>query len=154
MTSLFNKFRVNVEDANDGVWIDFKENPNSDGSVPGFKLRMIGAQNKKYSEMLRSEYIKNSLTEDDAKNKKQSELDGFIEQRKKAVLDTFCSTVLIDWRNFQPLDDGENIEYDIEKAKLLMCSEGEYAALYDELLLQAVDRSNFNTKIKEDAGKN
>lgn len=144
--SLKNKYKSDSSLAREGVWIDLV--PNSDGTVPGFKLARVSKQNKRYGQVL-SKYSEQYAQEDGSLNAQ----DIGNENAEKMLLDTFLEAVLLDWRNFQPEDDGVALPYSIEAARAILGDEDWYD-LYAELNTQAHKVANFRQKAQEAQAKN
>lgn len=132
--SLKSRFKSDSKSANDGVWFEFEAN--ADGTLPAFKLARQSIQNKKYRKALR-----------DSQNKGRSpEMDVLL-------MDLFLNTVLVDWRNLQPEDDGVVLEYSEENAKEFFKNE-DWTDLYTELSGLSVDKDRFTGEALSEAIKN
>lgn len=148
--SLKDKYKTDATAARDGVWFDFTALPNNDGSVPGFKLARMTKQNKKYSAALRK--VTNGVDIDpDTGLPDMSTMDS--DKSDKLVLDVFLDTVLLDWRNFQPEDNGAVLAYSREAALALFSSE-DWADLYNDLAGKAQKASGFRERSLEAQAKN
>lgn len=109
--SLAKKFKTDNTAANEGVWFDYADTPNDDGSVPGFKLARKTSQNKAYSRAMR-EFTKEHTSEEGV-----FDISGLPEdEAERLELNVFADALLIEWRNFQPEDDGKNLPYSKDAA--------------------------------------
>lgn len=102
--SLRDKYKTDSDAVRAGVWFEFDANP--DGTVPAFKLAFIGKSNKRYTAAVRkwTSRFEDENGVPDFANLAEEEAD-------QALLAIFADTVLLDWRNFQPEEDGINLEY-------------------------------------------
>ena len=84
----------------EGVWVDFPQDPNKDGSIPGFKLTYAGKANKKYTIAMRD------WTKTLTNSRGVVDFDSLSEEEaEKYLLNIFADTILLEWRNFQPDED-------------------------------------------------
>lgn len=110
--SLKKKFKTDAALANDGVWFDYPAQPNEDGTVPGFKLARKGSQNKAYTKAMRE------FTQAHTDEEGNYDTDNLTEEDAEAVeLNVFVDGLLMEWRNFQPEDDGNVLEYSKDAAR-------------------------------------
>lgn len=144
--SLKDKYKTDGDAVREGVWFDF--DTNSDGTVPGFKLAFAGKQNKKYTAAMRKWTAKyeddNGIP--DFSTLQEADADKFI-------LEVFADTVLIDWRNFQPEDDGVNVPYSRDAVVKIFGSD-DWAAFYAILNAKAKKVANFRQKALVAQAKN
>lgn len=143
--SLKSAFKTNSAAANEGVWVDLTSHPNKDGSIPGFLLARVSKQNKKYQAALRE------VTRDAGTTVEGLPDITNIEDGKLA--EVFAKTVVLNWRNFQPEDDGVNLEYSTENAVSVFAN-SDWADLYDYLVSKAQAAATFREKATEAAAKN
>lgn len=112
--SLKKKFKTDAKQANDGVWFDYPNQPNEDGTVPGFKLRRKGSQNKEYAKAMR-EFTQNNTNEDgviDISDMPEAEAE-------QVEVNVFVDGLLVEWRNFQPEDDGKALDFSADNARMI-----------------------------------
>ena len=125
--SLKKKFKTDATAANDGVWFDYPGQPNEDGTVPGFKLARKGSQNKAYTKAMR-EFTKAHTNEEGV-----FDTDDMGEEEGEAVeLSVFVEGLLIEWRNFQPNDDGKVLEFNEANARTIF-GDGDWFDLRSDL---------------------
>lgn len=146
--SLKKKFKTDTNAANEGVWFDFEDAPNEDGTVPGFKLARKTGQNKAYSKAMR-EFTKEHTTEEGV-----ADFTSLSEAEAEAVeLDVFTSALLLDWRNFQPEDDGKAVEFTRETAKAIF-GDPDWTDLYKDLARKCGQASAYKAKQLKAEAKN
>jgi len=146
--SLKKKFKTDTNAANEGVWFDFEDAPNEDGTVPGFKLARKTGQNKAYSKAMR-EFTKEHTTEEGV-----ADFSSLSETEAEAVeLDVFVNALLIDWRNFQPEDDGKAIDFTAEAAKAVF-GDPDWSDLYKDLARKCGQASAYKAKQLKAEAKN
>ena len=146
--SLKKKFKTDSNAANEGVWFDFTECPNEDGTVPGFKLARKTGQNKAYSRAMR-EFTKEHTTEEGV-----ADFSDLSEEEAEAVeLDVFCSALLLEWRNFQPNDDGKAMDYSRENAKAIF-GDPDWTDLYKDLARKCGQASAYKSAQLKAEAKN
>ncbi len=143
--SLKSRFKTDPTVANDGVWVDFAAHPNKDGSIPGFLLARASKQNKKYTAAVRE------LTRDAVIGPDGMPDTSAIDDN--ALADIFARTVVMGWRNFQPNDDGVNLEFSVDTAKAIFLDPA-WTDLYDDLVEKAKSAANYREKNLEGAAKN
>lgn len=146
--SLKSKFKTDSTAAREGVWFDYSSAPNADGSVPGFKLARTSKHNKRYTAAIRKFSEKyqgeNGAVDFSSLNEEESD---------KILLRVFIDTVLLDWRNFQPDDDGKNLDFSKDNALAILGSD-DWSDLYIDLNDKARAASNFRQKAIEAQAKN
>lgn len=146
--TLASRFKADTTLANEGVWFNFPESPNLDKSVPGFLLGRNSGQNRRFSRAV-AEVTARYLAEYDVA--KVEDMDD--EVYDEFDVDLFLEGVLLDWRNFQPADDGVNVEFSKEAAKETL-GNPDWADLYNLLRTKSLMTSNYRGgATKENAGK-
>lgn len=146
--TLASRFKADTNLANEGVWFNFPESPNLDKTVPGFLLGRNSSQNKRFSRAV-AEVTARYLSEHGVARVEDLPDDLY----DQFDVDLFLEGVLLDWRNFQPADDGVNVEYSAEAAKEYI-GNPDWADLYNLLRAKAIRTSNYQSgAAKEDAGK-
>jgi len=146
--SLKTKFKTDADAARDGVWVEYTSLPNADGSVPAFKLARMGKQNRKYTLAIR-DVAKNYQDENGRPDLSTAD----EAKAEAALLDVFVTTVLLDWRNFQPNDDGVALAFSQEAAREIFGSES-WVDLYGDLTTKADRAANFRQQILVAQAKN
>lgn len=117
--SLFDTFATNAKAEAEGRWFNFPAN--TDKTVPGFLLARMSRTNPKYQAAV--ERVGRTF-------KTEMKLDILSEPMAfEPMLEVFCDTVLLGWRNVQQ-KDGTVIDYTRENAIRLMTT---LPALYDVL---------------------
>ncbi len=144
--SLKDKYKTDGAFVRDGVWFDL--DVNTDGTVPGFKLAFAGKQNNKYMLAMRKWSAK---FEDDAGVPDFSSLGE--KEADELLLNVFADTILLDWRNFQPEDDGVLADFTRENVISIFGNE-DWTALYNLLNTKAKRVANFRQKSLEAQAKN
>lgn len=144
--SLKDKFKTDPNAAREGVWFEYPAN--ADGTVPAFKLARMSKHNKRYSAAMRKVSAKyendSGIADFSALNEVEAE---------EMLLDVFLDTVLLDWRNVQPEDDGKPIAYSRDAAKTLLGSD-EWIDLYSDLNDKARRAASFREKALTAQAKN
>lgn len=137
--SLKSKFKTDTQAANEGVWFEYPEAANDDGTVPAFRVaRKSSSQNKAYALAMR-EYTKELTSADGVAT--LADVDS--EDEKAADLGVFVDSLLTDWRNFQPEDDGKVLDYDKAAARGVF-GNPDWSDLYADL----VRKSGMSTAFK------
>lgn len=145
--SLRSQYKIDLDKVKHGVWVEFSDAPNSDGTVPGFKLRRMSAkQNKEYQLGLRTI------------GKRFTDANGVIDVTKEteveqAMIDLFAKTILIDWRNFELTEDGKKTPYTAEDA-LAFCNDPAWSELVDKLRGEADTATIYREEQQEIHAKN
>jgi len=158
---LRSKFKTDTQACNDGSWIEFDDFPNNDAvykedgktlktaaTIPAFKMARKSSHNTKYAKIMR-DVTEEVNTPDGVK--KLDELTN--EESQQVELDIFVSTLLIEWRNFQPDEDGVNLPYNIENARLIF-GNPDWRDLRTTLSIMAGQAANYTHKKKETELKN
>ena len=142
--TLNKQFKTNSVAANDGVWFDFPDAPNEDGSVPGFCMSRKATQNKAYSQAMR-DFIQNT-TDAEGLTKELTH-----DENASLDLDIFLAALLQDWRNFQPEDDGKSIDYSYDNAKAIF-GDPDWSDLYKDLVIKCSQSAAYRTaRVKAEA---
>lgn len=144
--ALKDRYKTESDCVRDGVWFDFEQN--TDGTTPRFKLAFAGKQNKKYAAAMRK-WTSKFEDENGVPDFRALQED----QADKFILDVFADTILIDWENFQPEDDGDNIEFSRDNIIEIFGSD-DWAAFYAVLNNKAKAVSNFGQRSLEAQAKN
>lgn len=144
--ALRDKFRTDPSAVRDGVWFSYEKN--SDGTVPRFKLARMSKHNVGYAKALRK------FTQQHTDANGTFDLDTLDEAvAEKAMLDVFCETVLLDFENVQPDDDGKSLQYSALAARALL-GNPEWTDLYEDLTKKAQSAASFRQKRQEAELKN
>ena len=143
--SLKSKFKTNSNSVTQGVWVEYKDSPNEDGSVPKFKVARQSGQNKNYSKALRTHSKKAK-----AKGKLENMSD---EESNLLLLNVFVDSILLGWENFQPNDDGVSLEFSALNATAIF-GDPDWYDFYQEIQNAAEDISTFNREDVEEEAKN
>lgn len=144
--SLRDKFKVDIAAATDGVWLDYV--PNSDGTVPGFKVSRMAIQNKRYAECMKRAvaHFEGGAANSAIENISPEEAD-------KILFAVFIDSVVLDWRNFQPDDDGVSLPFSKEAAAQLF-GDPAWSDLYEDVKAKAQKAATFREKQREAKAKN
>jgi hypothetical protein len=146
--SLKKKFKTDATAANDGVWFDYPNQPNEDGTVPGFKMARKGSQNKAYSLAMREFTKAHTNAEGEFDTDHVSEEEG-----EAAELEVFVKGLLIEWRNFQPEDDGNVLEFNEDNARAIF-GDPDWFDLRADLALRCGHADAFKTAQLKGEAKN
>lgn len=148
MTSLIGKFKTSAALANSGVWIDFPNLPNSDGTIPGFLMARKSSQNKAYNKAIAD------ITREHANSSGVLSSDDMTDAQAEAVeLDVFTTTLLLDWRNVCPFTEGNVVVYSAASAKQVFGS-ADWHDLRADLTRRCSGNELFNAKRLEVDAKN
>lgn len=147
--SLKSKFKTDAQAANEGVWVDYADSPNKDGSIPGFRIARLSQQNTKYTAAMRKTTKGMQITADGTVILEETD----DNEADKVMLEAFVDTLLTDWRNFQPEDDGNNIPYSRDMAKLIF-GNPDWLDLYVDLMAKTKKMAIFQTKAQVAEAKN
>lgn len=138
--SLKNKYKTNTKSANAGVWFDFPNSPNGDGTVPGFKLARKSSQNTRYSAAVRD------FTKHHTSDQGVVDLSSVgNEEAEKVELDVFVNSLLVDWRNFQPDDDGKVVQHSKSEAAKIF-ENTDWVDLYKDLVAKCSAASGYKER--------
>lgn len=137
--SLREQFATNKTAEISGVWVEY--GPNSDGTVPRFKISRMSKANKAYTK---------ALEKATKPHRRSIELETMDENlAEKIFMKVFVSSVLLDWENVQH-DDGVGISFREENAIDLFDALPE---LYDDLQDKAKKASLFREmELEAEAG--
>lgn len=142
--SLIKKYAANEKLESDGVWFDYKDDPNADGSIPGFLVGRYSRLNKRFRKH------SSALAEKHRDEIEDKSLDEATDDR--LGLELFIDGALFDWRNVQPNDDGVNLPYGRDNAIELLGNLAPH--LLDDLRKKANRASNYRAKELEKNAKN
>ncbi len=116
--SLKSAYKTNLSSVNEGIEVKINSEKNKDGTVPTFTIARKSGQNKNYIKAVNKStdnlLSKFGVTE-------MSKLSS--EQDKELTLSWFIDTILLDWKNVEPDDDGVKVPYSKENAKKLFSDE-------------------------------
>ena len=146
--SLKNKYKTSADKANSGVWFDYPDCPNADGTIPGFLMARKNNQNKEYSRAIRA------FTKDHTSDDGEMDISGLSdEEAAEADLSVFVSSLLLDWRNFQPEDDGKEMKYTKEDARVIF-GDPDWSDFYKDLLKKCTRGTAYKEKQLKAEAKN
>jgi hypothetical protein len=147
--SLRSKFNVNSAAAANGVWIDYPDLKNKDGSIPGFLVARMTKHNKKYAKAFRK--ATESMPTDSTG---VADTTGLSDDESEELLQkVFVDGVLLNWRNFEPNDDGKKKKY-AKKVATEIFTSMDWWDLYMDLSTKAGKAATFNVKKMEKDAKN
>lgn len=142
--SLRTSIKTDVASATGGVWFELAAYPNSDGTIPAF---LMGQQstitNPKFAAAMQR------LAQRERPTNQQLSIDDGI----KADSEVFVGGLLLDWRNFEPVEDGTKCPYSVEAAENIF-SNPAWADLKSMLIGKASDKTNYSVRQRELAAKN
>jgi hypothetical protein len=104
--SMKSKFKTSSALVREGVWFDVDKN--SDGSQCRVKLRRAGRGNPHWAASFREH------TADRDMENLSPEEDEII------TANVFAEANVVEWENFQPEDDGANLEFSVDNAKMIL----------------------------------
>lgn len=145
--TLASMYRTDTHAVTDGVWHDYPAN--TDGTVPGFKLARTSRQNKRWAKALRAHAKR--FTDDEGRP--ITPTDETEDDAHKALQQVFFDAVLLEWRNFQPNDDGVAVPYSRQAAAAILGSD-EWFDLYSDLNDRAAKAAYYRQKTVELEAKN
>lgn len=126
---LYGVFKTDNELEVAGKWFDFS--PNTDKTIPGFKLARMSDTNPRYQSAI--EALSKELGRD-------IELDILTEERAKPhFMKVFLDTILVDWRNVQDAK-GNEIPFTKENAAAIF---HDLPDLYRVLINEAKKLTNY-----------
>lgn len=139
---LRSQFAANRDLEREGLWFDIKAAMNKDGTIPGFKMARMSVNNPAYQAAMERLYKEHgtAIENDTLANAAARPL----------LLDIFANTILLDWRNVQPNDDGVNVSHTPANVVSLL---DEMPDLYEVLAKYAKQISHFQRKELDDAAK-
>ncbi len=137
---LRSQFGTDRKAEREGKWFEIEAAKNKDGTVPGFKMARMSANNPAYQAAMERLYKEHgfSIENDTLGN----------ETARPIILKVFADTVLLDWRNVQPNDDGVNQPFTQENVIALM---DDMPDLYEVLAKEAKKLGNFQARELEAA---
>jgi hypothetical protein len=145
--SLKSQFKTDVNAARDGVWFNYPANP--DGTVPRFKLRRAGPQNKDFQAAVRE--VNRHFTDEVTGEVDIDALTG--EEGTVKSREAFLRTVIADWDNFQPEEDGNSVAFSPEAAVSILGAP-EWIDLVNDLTMKSNKGNNYRMKELESSAKN
>lgn len=117
MKGIKGKFKTDAKLVREGVWFDVAEN--SDGTMCRVKLRRTGRANPLWGPAFR----------DNTAGKDMENLTP--EEDELITANVFAEANVADWENFQPEDDGTNLEYNTENVKSIITDPDWVEMLHD-----------------------
>ena len=133
--SLRTQFKTDQRKIENGFWYDVKDAPNTDGTIPGFRLARMSVSNPKYAKAIQA------IAEQQA-NAEMSGVRPSDDADETRGVEMFCDVVCLEWRNFQPEDDGCVMEYSRKNA-LTVFADKAWFDLRLHLQLKAQERAGF-----------
>lgn len=136
--SLYSQFATDQKAEQEGVWVEYSAE--AEGLIPGFKIARMTRANKRYAK---------ALERATRPHRRAMKIETFSnEAAEKLVMEVFCETVLLDWRNVQTRD-GTPIPFNKSNAVDLFTDLPE---LYDDLSEHAKNATLFReTELEEDS---
>lgn len=136
-------YKINVDKADEGEWLEFSSN--SDDTIPRFKLARMYQGNKKYQAALKKAT---------APVRKAIEMEMLSDEKAtKISLRVFVDTILLDWQNVQPADDGVELPFTTENA-LELLEDPAWRELYNTILEFSQKVGNKRSEQLETEAKN
>lgn len=137
-------FKLDLNAVNNGVWFNYP--PNKDGSIPRVLLARANEANEKFTAKM-AEVTKPHLRE--------IELGTFSKEKdRELTLEAWLGTVLLDWENIQPDDNGEAIDFKNKAAVKALLLDLAWLDFYVDMRSKAVTANNFRAGDLEIAAKN
>ena len=149
--SLRSQFNSNPVLSNDGVWIDFDQYPNNDGTIPGFKIARASGQNKRWSAFI-TEFTEPYIDEEGMPDYGRFGED-IVDVNRRRTNESFKAAILLDWRNFELNEEGKKTKFS-KKALETFVDSGEWGDLIGLLILKANEASHFQSKAGKASVKN
>lgn len=119
----------------EGRWFEIEAGRNKDGSIPSFKMARMSANNPAYQAAMERVYKDHGIAiENDTLGN---------ETARPIILKVFAETVLIDWRNIQPEDDGVELPFTADNVVKLM---DDMPDLYEVLAKEAKKIGNYQKR--------
>lgn len=128
--TLREKFQTDADKTANGVWFDYNDAPNGDGSIPGFRLARLSVSNPHYAKLLQDIALKN-----------EARAPSQIEDERQG-LELFVDSVLLEWRNFEPVAGASAWVFNRENA-LEIFGNPEWRDLYIDLRVKAMKQANY-----------
>lgn len=141
--SLRNKFLSDPKSNAEGIWFDYNDAPNKDGTIPGVLLARQSVANPAYSKAISDISM-------------QIEESGVVLTDEQDVAQStaiMADTIVKGWRNIQPEDDGKSLEYNRENVIALL-SKPEWVDLRIDWRTKAANAANYRKKLLDNAAKN
>lgn len=137
--SLYSQFATNQSKEVDGVMVEY--GPNSDSTVPTFKLSRMGKSNKRYAKAL------DAATKPYRRQLELGTMDQAISER--VFMEVFVTTVLLGWNDVE-MDDSKAAFNKANAIKLFT----DLPELYDDLQEKAKSAALFRDEALEIEAKN
>ena len=137
MKGVKGKFKTSSALVREGVWFDVAEN--TDGSKCRVRLRRSGRGNPQWAVSFR-EHTKGLDME--AVSPEEDEL---------ITANVFAEANVVDWENFQPEDDGQNMPFSVENAKMIL-TDPDWVELLKDWQTKANGIAAFQQKREDEAG--
>lgn len=135
-------YRQDMTATQDGVWFDFPEDANPDGTIPGYLLSRFGVANPKFEKAVME------------RAKKQEGVESLPDETKKLIgVQFFVDFSLQNWRNVQDVETSKPVEFSKALAVEVM-NDPEYADLYDKLQTRATTQYNYRHATAKEISKN
>lgn len=156
MASIFSQYMTDKSLEKDGVWVEFSEVTNDDGTTPAFLLSRVSTNNRKW--VSRTQPIYKQL-----ERVSNGDLDiDKVKNVSSKLIRAFCEIILLDWRDFKKDgqvdkkgnfvigEDGkvvcEEVPFDTETAYKLL---SDMPDLYAWLMKEAMDIDNYLSSNRE-----
>lgn len=136
--SVKSKYKTDSKRVQEGVWFDLDKN--TDGSLCRVKLRRAGRGNPHWSKAMR-EHTANVDMETITP-----------EEDEILTANVFAEANVVEWENFQPEDDGGNLEFNLDNVKMIL-TDPEWIDLLKDLQNKANGITSFQKK-REGEAKN
>lgn len=136
--SIKSQFKSDAAKVTNGVWFPYEAN--SDGSIPRFLLARISISNPKYLKAVQDKAQRNgdkTLT---------------VAEEEAQSVENLADAVVLNWENFQPNDDGTNLDYSRENV-IAIFGDPDWNDLKIDIRTKALDLSNYRTEALKDAAK-
>lgn len=142
--SLKDSYRTSPDAARTGVWVEYPAN--KDKTIPRVKLARMSKVNRAYTKAL------NKATQPVSREIQLETLDE--DKAEYIFLQVFLDTIMLDWENIQPDDDGKAIANGDKSAMRTMLADPEWQDWYDDLQEKAKKASLFRQAQLENDEKN
>lgn len=137
MKGIKGKFKTSSALVREGVWFDVAEN--TDGSMCRVKLRRAGRGNPHWATAFRAH-----TADVDMENISP-------EEDEVITANVFAEANVVDWENFQPEDDGQNLEFSVENARAIL-TDPDWVELLKDWQTKANGITAFQQKREGEAG--
>lgn len=154
--SLRKRFKVNAKVCSEGIWINYPDDANEDGTIPGFLIGRMSTHNKAFAKLNRdiaARKIDLSATALDSQEALTEELKKEYIADGNVNIELFLGSILKGWRNFQPDTEGVVVEYTPETATAYL-GHADWTDLYLQLQDKALESTIFTTVVMEADAKN